>query len=52
MIYQLSRIASNTNFIMSGRFMPHAVRDGNLINGQQLYSGEAVTRLMVAALGE
>jgi putative intracellular protease/amidase len=41
----------NTNFIVSGRFKPHAVRDGNLITGQQQYSGRAAARLMIEALG-
>jgi putative intracellular protease/amidase len=41
----------NTNFIVDGRFKPHAVRDGNLITGQQQYSGRAAARLMVEALG-
>jgi len=40
-----------TNFIVSGRFKPHAVRDGNLITGQQQYSGAAAARLMIEALG-
>ena len=35
----------NTNFIVSARFKPHAVRDGNLITGQQQYSGAAAARL-------
>ena len=41
----------NTNFIVQGRFKPHAVRDGNLITGQQQYSGAAAARLMIEALG-
>jgi putative intracellular protease/amidase len=41
----------NTNFIVSGRFKPHAVRDANLITGQQQYSGGAAARLMAEALG-
>ena len=41
----------DTNFIVAGRFKPHAVRDGNLITGQQQYSGAAAARLIVAALG-
>jgi putative intracellular protease/amidase len=41
----------NTNFIVSGRFKSHAVRDGNLITGQQQYSGVAVARLVIEALG-
>jgi putative intracellular protease/amidase len=40
-----------TNFIVNSRFKPHAVRDGNLITGQQQYSGGTAARLMVAALG-
>ncbi len=40
-----------TNFIVSGRFKAHAVRDGNLITGQQQYSGTAVARLVIEALG-
>ena len=34
-----ARKLESTNFIVSGRFKPHAVRDGNLITGQQQYSG-------------
>jgi putative intracellular protease/amidase len=41
----------NTNFIVSGRFRPHAVRDGNLITGQQQYSGTVAARLAIEALG-
>jgi putative intracellular protease/amidase len=41
----------NTNFIVNGRFKPHAVRDGQLITGQQQYSGLAATRLLIDALG-
>lgn len=40
-----------TNFIVSGRFKAHAVRDGNLITGQQQFSGTAVARLVIEALG-
>jgi putative intracellular protease/amidase len=40
-----------TNFIVSDRFKAHAVRDGNLITGQQQYSGGAVARLVIEALG-
>ena len=42
----------NTNFIVEGRFKPHAVRDGNLITGRQQYSGDAAARLIVEALGQ
>jgi putative intracellular protease/amidase len=41
----------DTNFIVSGRFKAHAVRDGNLITGQQQYSGTAAARLVIEALG-
>jgi len=41
----------NTNFIVRGMFKSHAVRDGNLITGQQQYSGSAAARLMIEALG-
>jgi putative intracellular protease/amidase len=40
-----------TNFIVAGRFWPHAVRDQNLITGQQQYSGTAAARLVIGALG-
>ncbi len=40
-----------TNFIVNARFKPHAVRDGNLVTGQQQYSGTAAARLMIEALG-
>jgi putative intracellular protease/amidase len=42
---------TNSNFIVSGRFKAHAVRDGNLITGQQQYSATAVARLVIDALG-
>ena len=42
---------AGTNFIVSGRFKAHAVRDGNLITGQQQYSGTAVARLVIESLG-
>jgi putative intracellular protease/amidase len=41
----------DTNFIVTGRFKGHAVRDGNLITGQQQYSAAAVARLVIEALG-
>jgi putative intracellular protease/amidase len=40
-----------TNFIVSGRFKAHAIRDGNLITGQQQFSGTAVAQLVIEALG-
>jgi putative intracellular protease/amidase len=42
----------NTNFIVSARFKPHAVRDGVLITGQQQYSGAEAARLIIQALGQ
>ncbi|WP_380163450.1 type 1 glutamine amidotransferase domain-containing protein [Jannaschia sp. R86511] len=41
----------NTNFIVDSMFKPHAVRDGNLITGQQQYAGRAAATLMIEALG-
>ena len=46
-----ARQLADTNFIVDGRFKPHAVRDGNLITAQQQYSGAAAARLIVEALG-
>jgi putative intracellular protease/amidase len=46
-----ARELENTNFIVNARFKPHAVRDGNLITGQQQHSGRAAARLVVEALG-
>ena len=46
-----ARKLAGTNFIVSGRFKPHAVRDGNLVTGQQQYSGALVARLVIEALG-
>lgn len=41
----------NTNFVVNSRFKSFAVRDGNLITGQQQYSGAAAARLVIEALG-
>lgn len=46
-----ARAMDGTNFIVQGRFRPHAVRDGNLITGQQQYSGAAAARLVIETLG-
>lgn len=46
-----ARALPDTNFVVAGRFRPHAVRDGLLVTGQQQYSGAAVARLMIEALG-
>lgn len=47
-----ARKLNGTNFIVQGRFRPHAVRDGLLITGQQQYSGTAAARLVIQALGQ
>ena len=47
-----ARAIEGTNFIVSARFKPHAVRDGTLITGQQQYSGAAAARLVIQALGQ
>lgn len=39
------------NFVHAGAWQPFAVRDENLITGQQNFSGGATARLMVEALG-
>ena len=46
-----ARKLENTNFIVNARFKPHAVRDGNLITGQQQYSGKPAARLIIETLG-
>ncbi len=46
-----ARQLDNTNFIVDSMFKPHAVRDGNLITGQQQYAGAAAARLVIEALG-
>ncbi|QLF71592.1 type 1 glutamine amidotransferase domain-containing protein (plasmid) [Peteryoungia desertarenae] len=40
-----------TNFIVDSMFKPFAIRDGNLITGQQQYSGGAAAQLVVETLG-
>ena len=40
------------NFIQAGLFKAFAVRDMNLITGQQQYSGRKVAELVIAALGD
>jgi putative intracellular protease/amidase len=46
-----ARKIDGSNFVVDGRFKAHARRDGNLITGQQQYSGTAAARLIVEALG-
>lgn len=40
------------NYIQAGRWYGFAVRDGNLITGQQNFSGAETAELVVRALGE
>jgi putative intracellular protease/amidase len=40
------------NYVQAGLWRSFAVRDGNLITGQQNFSGEATARLVIEALGE
>lgn len=42
----------DTNFIVSGAFQPFAVRDGNLVTGQQQNSGVAAAEKIIEALGK
>jgi putative intracellular protease/amidase len=44
--------ARGANFIQAGLFKAFAVRDMNLITGQQQYSGRRVAELVIAALGD
>lgn len=46
-----AKMIENTNYINGGMFKPFAVRDGNLITGQQQFSGTAAARLVIEALG-
>lgn len=50
-IEEEARKIAGTNFIVDGRFKAHAVRDGNLVTGQQQFSGAAVARRVIEALG-
>jgi len=43
--------ARGANYVQAGRFKAFAVRDGNLITGQQQYSGTKVAELVIQALG-
>jgi putative intracellular protease/amidase len=47
-----ARKIDNTNYINGGLFKPFAVRDGNLITGQQQFSGAAAAQLVIEALGQ
>jgi putative intracellular protease/amidase len=50
-IEEEARKLAETNFVVSGMFKPFAIRDGNLITGQQQFSGAAAAALVVEALG-
>lgn len=50
-IEEEARKIEGTNFIVNSMFKPFAIRDGNLITGQQQYSGGAAAELVVTALG-
>jgi putative intracellular protease/amidase len=44
--------AIGANYVQAGLWRAFAVRDGNLVTGQQNFSGEETARAIVAALGE
>ena len=50
-IEEEARKIEGTNFIVDSMFKSFAVRDGNLITGQQQYSGGAAAELVVQTLG-
>jgi putative intracellular protease/amidase len=50
-IEEEARKIEGTNFIVNGMFKAFAVRDGNLITGQQQNSGAAAAALVVETLG-
>lgn len=43
--------ALGANFIQGGLWKSFAVRDGNLITGQQNFSGRATAKLLIEAIG-
>ncbi|NOK62361.1 MAG: type 1 glutamine amidotransferase domain-containing protein [Chloroflexi bacterium AL-W] len=47
-----ARKLPNTNFMVDSMFKPFAIRDGNLITGQQQYAGSNAAKLVVQALGQ
>lgn len=47
-----ARKLDDTNFIVEGPYSAHAVRDGNLITGQQQSSAAATARVVIQALGK
>lgn len=51
-IEQEARKIGDTRFVVKAPFTPHAIRDGNLITGQQQHSGGAAARLVIEAVEE
>ncbi len=43
--------AIGANYVQAGLWRGFAVRDGNLVTGQQNFSGEETARLVIEALG-
>jgi putative intracellular protease/amidase len=43
--------ALGANFIQAGLWKGFAIRDGNLITGQQNFSGSETARLLIETLG-
>lgn len=50
-IEEEARKLADTSFVVNSMFKPFAIRDGNLITGQQQFSGAAAAALVVDALG-
>ena len=50
-IEEEARKLEGTNFVVNSMFKPFALRDGNLITGQQQFSGAAAAELVVQTLG-
>ena len=50
-IEEEARRIADTNFVVQSMFKPFAVRDGNLITGQQQFSGAAAAELVIQTLG-
>ena len=50
-IEEEARKLDGTNFVVNSMFKPFAIRDGNLITGQQQVSGAAAAALVVETLG-
>ncbi len=47
-----ARKIAETNFVVKPPFTPYAIKDGNLITGQQQNSGAAAAQLVIEALNE